>query len=301
MTNEFNEIKELTKKAKEKNAIQFLNSIGIQYVKKYGNLFYYNAPFRNDDENASMFVNADNNTFYDRGGTHKQGDLITLVCLIENCSFKDAVLKINGISPISYFSKSEPLKKETESSTIEIKHIQPIQNKALIQYLQSRKIALPLAQIYLKEAYYKVGEYQYFALAFKNNSDGYELRNNAKSKNFPKGYKGCAGSKDITTIQANGTGLNIFEGFFNFLSALTHYEQSAPTQTTIILNSTSNFKKAIPELQKFNSCNAFLDNDTAGTDTLLQLQKIIPATKNRANEIYPAYNDFNEYLCSFTK
>ncbi len=261
----------------------YLAKIGITPAKQYGNFLYYKAPYRTDKQ-PSFKVNTVNNLWFDIS-TGAGGSVIDLVCLVENCNVATALQKLSKNEFKSFVFQSENI-----SADLQIKHIQPLQNKALIQYLQNRKIALPLAKIYLNEAYYSINSKQYFALAFKNNSDGYELRN--------KYFKGSTSPKDFTTLPApNGNGLNIFEGFFDFLSALTYYGINQPTQTTIILNSTANLTKAVPELQKFSNCNAYLDTDKSGAQTFEKIQSIIPKAKNRANEIYPAFKDFNEFLC----
>ncbi|GAB4017851.1 hypothetical protein GCM10028808_50520 [Spirosoma migulaei] len=41
----------------------------------------------------------------------------------------------------------------------------------------------------------------------------------------------------------------MFEGFFDFLSALTYKKQLRPECTTIILNSTTNLAQALPGLE----------------------------------------------------
>ena len=72
--------------------------------------------------------------------------------------------------------------------------MQPLQNKALIQYLEQRAIPADVARPYLQEAYYTVAgrDRTYFALAFPNQTGGYELRNPY--------FQGVAGSKDISLI-----------------------------------------------------------------------------------------------------
>ncbi|HAN76837.1 MAG TPA: mobilization protein, partial [Bacteroidales bacterium] len=156
--------------------LDFLHKIGIAPAKQYGGFYYFKAPYRSDST-PSLRVYHEKNIWFDLG-TGTGGNIIDLACLIYSCNFKNALQKLSNEN-INSFSFQPSEKNNTD---IEIKHIQPLQNKALIQYLQSRKIALPLAQIYLNEAYYKVTYFdklgklitkQYFALAFKNNSNGY--------------------------------------------------------------------------------------------------------------------------------
>ena len=50
------------------------------------------------------------------------------------------------------------------------------------------------------------------------------------------GFKGCLRKKAITTIPGSKLEINVFEGFFDYLSALTYFSKDKLTGTTIILN-----------------------------------------------------------------
>ena len=66
------------------------------------------------------------------------------------------------------------------------------------------------------------------ALGFKNDRGGFELRN--------KFLKLSTSPKAITTIHGAAKALNVFEGFMDYLSALTYYNTSQLEGTAIILN-----------------------------------------------------------------
>ena len=81
----------------------------------------------------------------------------------------------------------------------------------------------------------------YFALAFRNDSGGYELRNPL--------FKGSITSKDITHIRQQGDRVFRVRGFMDYLSFLT-IRNRKPGNTDCrqdyrILNSTANNGKAI--------------------------------------------------------
>ena len=86
--------------------------------------------------------------------------------------------------------------------------VKEIQHAALLEYLKSRKVESQIE--FLKEIHYQMKDKKYFGIGFKNDSDGFEIRN-AYSKI-------CLGKKDISTIKSNSKSLRIFEGFFDFLS-----------------------------------------------------------------------------------
>jgi hypothetical protein len=87
----------------------------------------------------------------------------------------------------------------------------------------------------------------------------------------------------------------IFEGFFDFLSALEYYKQPILPASVIVLNSLTNLSKVLPDLQRFTKVSTFLDADEAGRKALA---RIMMATTNVSDfsKIYKGFKDFNEYM-----
>lgn len=253
-----------------------------------GNEVLFKAPHRNE-RTASLFVNPQRNLWKDFG-TGKGGRAVDLVCELSGVTVTGALLILAGVQAgnpvLSCFSQRVPLASQPTEPTITIKHIQPLQNRALIQYLESRAIPHQIAANVpqLKEAYYTTRQNQYFALAFQNDSQGYELRS--------KYFKGCT-SKDITTIPGPGNGLNLFEGFFDYLSALAFFSQKS-CNTTIVLNSLVNLPKV--DLSKYEKINLFLDNDEPGQRAAAEITNQHPGAVNRGQQFYPQHKDINCYI-----
>lgn len=268
----------------------YFSSLGINPKKETNKGFAYCAPYRNDT-NASLFVFNEDNRWHDYG-TGENGSLVDLVCKINNVDVHGALSILSG-SNFTPPSLSFVKQKEIYSS-LEIKHVQTLQNRALIQYLDSRGIPFKIASNYIKEAYYTITNSdtseirKYFALAFENDKSGYELRN--------KIWKGGTSPKTITTIQGNPEKLNVFEGFMDFLSALVYYQQPEPRNTTIILNSLSNLRNLYSILPNYNQVNLFLDNDQAGQKAVIEIQTRFQTAINQAQIIYPNHKDFNEFI-----
>ena len=148
---------------------------------------------------------------------------------------------------------------------------------------------MKIARQYLQEVHYVSARRKYFAVGFKNDLGGYALRNGA-------GFKGQTQPAGITTIPGTRTDtICLFEGFFDFLSALVYYARNAPMYTTIILNSTTNLSKAIPQLKACKQVNAFLDRDEAGRKSVEKLEKT-GLFINNCTSIYADFKDFNEFL-----
>jgi len=279
------------KLANEMNIAGFLMSKGINPNKTAGNSFWYCSPLRNEKE-PSFKVDRVKNVWYDFG-TATGGRLIDLVCKIYNVDVPGALLILSGASIektlISFSDKQYP--RTYDDSKFEIRKIQLVQNPALIQYLKSRKINPRLAGRYCKEAYYKTtaSDRSYFAIAFENDRQGYELRN--------KYFKGSTSPKDITTILGeNSFAINVFEGFMDFLSALSYYNIDRPACDTIVLNGVGFIEKFIVRMPNYSKINLYLDNDRAGKEAANRIMELRPDAVNRSQSIYPAYKDFNEYI-----
>ena len=165
--------------------------------------------------------------------------------------------------------------------TYEILEVKDIQHPALIQYLKSRKVENQKHLI--QEIHYQMNNKKYFGIGFKNDSDGYEIRN-AYSKI-------CLGKKDITTIKNNSKSLLVFEGFFDFLS-FKNIEESLENEPSdyMILNSVSMINKIKNSLETYEKIDLYFDNDEAGNRAV----EIIKNEKIEAEDCRVLYSDFKD-------
>ena len=288
---------------KEANNISikdYLNSLGIQPAKEKGSYGMYRSPLR-EDNTPSFKVDYNTNLWCDYG-TGEGGTLIDLVMKQHGCNAYGAICRLEqgNTASFSFHGKDLPERdtKRQAASPIEIRRIQPLQNPALINYLKSRGIAPEVAADYVQEMYYRVNGKPLFALAFKNDAGGYELRN--------PGYKGCTSPKDITRIQFAGKRNDacfVFEGFMDYLSFLTIRHKNSPTypcidwQDYIILNSTANVDKALYPLGEYEKIHCLLDNDEAGRKATQAIQKEYGWRVRDASHLYSGHKDLNDYLC----
>jgi DNA primase len=277
--------------ANEMNIAGFLMSKGINPDKTAGNSFWYCSPLRNE-ETPSFKVDRVKNVWYDFG-TSSGGRLIDLVCKIYRVDVPGALLILSGATiekPLLPFSDRQS-PGHCQETKIEIRQIQTIQNIALIEYLKSRKIDYRLASGYCKEAHYETqaSDRQFFSVAFENDRHGYELRN--------KYFKGSTSPKDITTIAGkNPMAVNVFEGFMDFLSALTYYKTKLAECDTIVLNGVGFIEKFIARISNYTKINLYLDNDKAGREAARRIEELRPDAANLSQILYPKYKDFNEFL-----
>jgi len=278
------------KSSKDIDIIAFLQKNGFEGTKK-GSFIWYCSPLRKE-KTASFSVDPDANRWIDYG-TGQRGDLLDLVKLIHNTDTQGALKILSDTNPNEFisFSRADIQPKQKKPGII-INHLQPIENKALLQYLDERKIPLTIARRYTIEAYYTVNNKRYFSIAFKNDRGGFELRNKySKLATSPKYY--------TSFLIPESNQLNIFEGFFNLLSALTYYKSVTLKHNTIVLNSLSFLPSVLPLLAKYNQINLFLDNDPeseSGQRAAREINENHPKTINHALIVYPDYKDFNQFL-----
>lgn len=271
--------------------IGFMATLGLEPVRKTSKYWFYHSPFRKDT-NPSFRVDLENEHWKDFGRDRStgSGDVIDLVQWLNGTDVPGAIAILNRENPSSSFSFQGQNSIGADSANVQIKHIQPIRNQALIEYLQERKIPLHIARKYLKEAYYTTGTgKQYFALSFENDRGGQALRN--------KLWKGASSPAYFTMIPGKWNDqLNIFEGVFDFLSALVYFKTEVPKLDCLILNSTAHFASFKPLLENYSRINLFLDNDQAGQNTVSLIQGNHKKVVDYSGKIYPQHKDFNEFL-----
>ncbi len=274
------------KKANEISIVDYLYSIGIEPKKIVGNNYWYLSLLR-EEKAPSFKVDASINRWYDHGMAIG-GKLIDLGIRLHEISVTEFLDKINGHSFLSF------QKQLVEAVKPIIKKVKPLENKALFSYLKSRAIEPSFAKQFCDEVYYLMDKKNYFAIGFKNNFSGYEIRN--------KYFKGCIGHKGITTIKgSSNNSFALFEGFLDFLSVLQ--EGGIITDMSfIILNSVNQIGHAITELQehKPDLITTYFDNDEAGRKCYQNLKAVFPNAVDRSG-YYADYKDVNDMAIATMK
>lgn len=281
--------------------VQYLAKQNIHPVKEKGNSAFYHSPFRVDND-PSLKVDTEANVWYDFG-LGKGGQLIDLVMLLDKCTLYQAIVKLEKTDICSNVSTLIRMNTQIDSQTnsfsfqgetergrlpsIRIQRVTELIHPALLQYLAKRTIPIDIARAHCKQIHYGIDNKNYFAIGFKNNSQGWNLRNEY--------FKGCT-SMDISTSNAvdNSTCL-VFEGFMDYLSFLMLNKQKKAPCDVLVLNSTANLSKAINFLQQHQEVHTYLDNDEGGRKATLQIQQTCKSHINKASE-YSNFKDLNEFL-----
>lgn len=288
-----------SKQAKEIPLEDFMNRLGCIPVKQAQSKLWYISPLRNETT-PSFQLDLRFNSWYDFG-EGKGGTIIDLVVALYNDSIKQALSRLESVYNFNIPSKQvnkgpfnknqQPLFYQEQEYTID--KISSLETGFLIEYLKSRKINIDIAKNFIQEISYTVKKTNYKAIAFKNNSEGFEVRN--------KNFKGGLLKKDITTLNIKkDSSLYLFEGFIDFLSFLTYYKITSLENfgTVIILNSISLKNKAIEEIKKIQPTLIYflLNNDEGGINTAQYISNELQIDTVNKNDIYKDFNDFNEFL-----
>ncbi|WP_428662119.1 toprim domain-containing protein [Runella sp.] len=272
--------------------VDYLASQGFEPLRATGKEFAYLSPLRHEHE-ASFFVNTAKNRFTDFAHDDYKGDVIRLVQLLEGLNFPMAVSRLLDFKGKAW-QRSESLflsaaKTESASPSTQTDITFPVQHPALINYLKQRGIPYSLGKKYLHEVVTRVDDKEYFSVGFRNDSNGFAIRN--------RYHKGNTGPQDITTLDIGNRGtVAVFEGFFDFLSALVWFGLETPRISTVVLNSTSNRKRAVEFLSQFEKVNCFLDRDKAGVECLRILEERDGLNISDFSTVYDGFKDFNKFL-----
>jgi DNA primase len=289
---------------------QILKSLGFEPNKIRPHQVVYKSPFNPTERTPSFFVfpNSQNGEWTNwkdyasgAGGDHYK--FLMEYFQIGFIEAKEKLKEILGnqhhIEPKRPIAKPSNFSLNQQKKSYEIKKVQPLQNRALIEYLEKRGISFEIGKRYLDEIYYKINNKNYFGLAFKNNYGGYEVRN--------RYFKGAFGTKDITTITSkNSTNLKVFEGYIDFLSYLeiTHNCTINHGTDYLILNSISLIDRALKSLlERRNSyllIELYFDNDKGGDSATLQFKKFFANKKTIDKRThYKKYKDINEMITNY--
>ena len=170
----------------------------------------------------------------------------------------------------------------------------PLHHPVLIGYLASCGIAQRIAAGYCREVRYEVNGRAFFAVGFRNDAGGWELRS--------KRFKGGSSPKHITTIGNRSDTVIAFEGFMDFLAYLSLKHPERLRIDAAVLNSVVNLPKAVPFLSQHPVIHTFFDNDEAGRKATADLIRLCPRSELiDQSSFYSGHKDVNDYLTARIK
>lgn len=264
----------------------YLSRRGIRPARENARYGFYLSPLRTE-HTPSFKVDYALNLWHDFG-TGKGGSIIDLVIGLENCDKSQAIRPLDSdeIKPIAAVAPAPAI---PTVPTLRILADAPLCHPALVGYLQSRGIDPETASTYCCEVRYAVGEKTYFAIGFRNDAGGWELRS--------EHFKGGSTPKYITTFDNHADTCITFEGFLDFLSYLMLKKAEQLRIDAVVLNSVVNLPKAIPFLQRHRTVHTFFDNDEAGRKATADVIRLRSDSKViDQSAFYLRHKDLNEYL-----
>lgn len=257
-----------------------LNSFSLSPSKENSKSAYYFAIDR-EEKTPSLLVNYVKNFAFDFG-TGRKYDNVSIVQCMKQCSVSEA------LEYLARFSPNFKIETDFSQSSQQILSIKKVSHPALMEYLKTRKIYTQ--RNFLVEIHYTINHKKYYAIGFKNNSDGWELRNSF--------YKGGLLKKDISLISNNSKKVCVFEGF---MDALSYIELNEILEDDIlVLNSIALLNKAKIVLEKYDEINLYLDHDRAGEKATRELIFSFPNAKD-CSSFYARFKDLNQFLINFKK
>ena len=271
---------------REISIADFLNAMGIQPRKQKGCILWYNAPYRTE-RTPSFKVDTNKNVWFDFG-IGKGGDIFDLAGeFIGSGDFllRAAFIAKSGTCPLPALEQLQ--RSEKKEPVFEDIWVRPLQDAKLLGYLKERGVNAHVAIPNCEEVRYRVHGKRYYAIGFRNDAGGMELRN--------RFFKGCIPPKDIS-LKRNGSDVcSVFEGFMDYLSAM---QLGIIVSDWLVLNSVSNVEKAVKALQGYERIECFLDNDDTGRRTFRRLHECFGEKVIDRSSLYAEHKDLNEFLLS---
>ncbi|MEO7801738.1 MAG: toprim domain-containing protein [Ginsengibacter sp.] len=279
--------------ARQTDMVDYLSRLGYQPAKVRGIDYWYLSPLR-EERTPSFKINRKLNRWYDHG-LGKGGNIIDFGILFNGCTIGEFLHQLSGNLSFQEPQVKHPGEQAESNTESKIKIIseKPISSFALLRYLHQRRLPIDLVEGCCKEITYELNSKEYFAIGFKNNAGGYELRNPY--------FKASSAPKDITTFNNGASEASVFEGFTDFLSFMTiHKDQPQIPTDFVILNSVSLFEKARPFMEKHESIRLYLDRDTTGQNYSRYALSLSLKYKDESG-LYRNHKDLNDWLVNFGK
>lgn len=293
--------------AKRIDLVDYLSSLGYQPQQVRNQDYWYLSPLR-EEKTASFKVNRALNLFYDFG-TGQGGSIIDFGMLYYRCPLPEVLDKLERflsfhrpvIATQSGTTLADSAQRSAEAALSALSNEEKkirvtgegsVASPALVRYLQERGISLEVARQFCQEVTYTIGDRSYYAIGFKNDAGGYELRN--------VGFKGSSSPKNITFIDNGKVEVMVMEGFFNFLSFREiNRDMQTPACNFLILNSLSLFEKSRPLMERHGKIHLLLDNDASGKKWTTQALTWSNQYQD-GSDLYHPCKDLNAWLVQNT-
>src|SRR5690606_16777544 len=249
---------------------------------------WYLNPFANESQ-ASFKLDKRQNLWYlfSEGTGGNNTDFMKKYL---NASVKEVLAWVKEQNFSSFHQQNQNYIQGSDKMNYNITEIKELQNPNLIKYLRERGLSSNIYPL-VKEIHFTIGDKKLYAIGFKNESGGWELRNQY--------YKGAVLKKDISMIHLNqnnefkNKNIVVFEGFMDALSFVEM--KSFFKGDLLVMNSISLLDKTKERLKNYSEIHLFLDNDRSGEKCKIKILNRFPQAKD-CSKIYSDHKDLHEYL-----
>ncbi len=279
----------------------------------------YFSPFR-DEKTPSLHVDTAKNLWMDFG-SGEGGNVLTMASILAGIPVSRAweyVAKLDPDIVISEEMNSASARRGYPSRIVIDKVYDRFTLRKLLRYGGSRGIPQHLLQRYCRQVSYHISclpHSIWTVIGFQTN-DGWVLRHSYDGAYTKRStissctYLGMSGEQTTTPTSER---VEVFEGFFDFLSWLVLKGKTKPFCDICVLNSVSNTSRAMDFITSHSQISCWLDNDRPGeeafelirgvrSDSVTHLQVLRDASCNDLNEYLkstlPSQKEDNTHLCS---
>ena len=247
------------KQAKEIPVEKVLERMGFLPQKISGNDLWFLSK-KKKKKTPSFKINHRINRWYCHSSGFG-GNTLDFVLKKSGCSISEALTYLKDFDVFFSFHQQENNFEITEEKKYSITSVSKIKSYALIEYLNHRRIRNSEVINKLSQVNYEINGKFYYAIGFKNDKGGWEVRN--------KYVKLCLNQKDISLIKNDSDYL--------------------------ILNSLSLLKKSESIFLNYPEIELYLDNDLKGKETTSDLLTQYKNAKDKS-DLYSNHKDLNEFL-----
>jgi len=306
--------------AKQIPITEIVLHLGGIYAKQIRDECWYHSPFRPEEHTASFKVNLTKNTWYDFG-RGEGGTLVDLWLDFHQRSRTDREALKWTLEELGRFQggkptqsrdsnapapKIDPTSHPSEASSPRFEWIKAparIWHNGLLQEIDRRGIPTEIAMKYLKQGYFQDIETgkKLNGFAFANDLGGYEV--SVPNPQRGVSFKTAIGGKGISTLAlTEATSLQVFEGFWDFLSYMAYHQTTSPTKEVVVLNSLAFVSELANALLQrptpLKEISFFHDNDPAGEQAVERLKTLLsplPIEVHSMGHHYVGYKDVNAW------
>lgn len=266
--------------------VEYLTKLGYKPASERRNEYWYLSPLHKE-RTASFKVNYERNIWFDFA-LGAGGKPVDFFIHYFKTDIRGVLEKLGSFSFDQQYIQQTINKKDFIQTQIFIQQEGELKSQALIDYIKTRNLNMYFVSKYCTELKYSINRNQYLAIAFKNNSGGYEVRNPY--------FKGCLLKKDITVLSYRSDRISVFESWSDFIAYLTLKPDKEKTSDYLILNSLSMVIKSLRIIADYQHIDLYLDLDKEGIKASDKIQKLYPSKVRDRSSLYLNHKDVNEYL-----